>query len=267
MIRPRKSLGQHFLRDENIVRKILETVQPAAGETILEIGPGQGALTRHLAAAPIHLVAVEVDERAVQILHEQLPPTVTLMQGSILDVQLSELSRYPAAAVRVIGNIPYNLTHDILFWLFDQRTTVRDATLMVQLEVAQRLSAAPRTKAYGILSVFTQFYTQCHLLFKVARTCFFPRPEVDSAVIQMTFRPSLPEVNEPLFREVVRATFGKRRKTLRNGLKSMGLGDVVLNRLNVNLLRRPEELTVDEFVQLSHLVETIRKETTRVPGQ
>ncbi len=254
MIRPRKSLGQHFLRDENIIRKIIDAVHPVEGDTIVEIGPGQGALTRHLATMPIRFKAIEVDPRAVAVLKEQLPAPVEIIHASVLDVQLQELGASSADRYRVVGNIPYNLTSEILFWLFDQRTLVRDATLMVQLEVAQRLAAAPRTKAYGILSVFAQFYTDCRMLFKVSRGCFHPRPDVDSAVIRLQFREQLPEVNEQLFRQVVRTTFGTRRKTLRNGLRSLGLNDTDLGGLDFDLNRRPEELTVDEFLHLTRQI-------------
>jgi 16S rRNA (adenine1518-N6/adenine1519-N6)-dimethyltransferase len=122
---------------------------------------------------------------------------------------------------------------------------------MVQYEVAKRLVAPPANKEYGILSIFTQFYTDCEMLFKVSRNCFFPKPEVDSAVVRFAFKDQLPECNEPLFRAVVRSTFGQRRKTLRNGLKSMGHSERVLDRLSFDLTKRPEELGVDEFLDLT----------------
>ncbi|RPI01044.1 MAG: hypothetical protein EHM64_16305 [Ignavibacteriae bacterium] len=139
----------------------------------------------------------------------------------------------------------------MLFWLFDARSVIRDATLMLQWEVAKRLIAPPKNKEYGILSVFTQFYTECEMLFKVSRNCFYPKPEVDSAVVRFRFREQLPEYDELLFRSVVRSTFGQRRKTLRNGLKSMGVDDALLQTLQFDLTRRPEELGVDEFLFLT----------------
>jgi 16S rRNA (adenine1518-N6/adenine1519-N6)-dimethyltransferase len=181
-----------------------------------------------------------------------------LIHRDVLEVNLDELAKHAGRKLRIVGNIPYYLTSEILFWLFDARTAVADATMMVQFEVARRLVAPPKNKEYGILSIFTQFYTECGILFKVSRNCFFPKPEVDSAVVRFTFREQLPECDENLFRSIVRSTFGQRRKTLRNGLKSMGFDDRVLDQISFDLKRRPEDLSVDEFLSLS---QSIRKTT------
>lgn len=254
MFTPRKSLGQHFLRDENIIRKIVESLQLAPGNAVLEIGPGQGALTKLLVQMSIRLTAVEVDGRAVAMLRELFAERVTILHQNVLDVNLAERSAAAGAPLHIVGNIPYHLTSEILFWIIGQRVSVARATLMVQLEVAHRLAAKPRTKEYGILSVLTQFYTDQRLLFKVSRNCFHPKPDVDSAVVQLTMRPSLPEVDERSFRSVVRSTFGHRRKTLRNGLKGMGLRDALLDRMEMDLTRRPEQLGVEDFVALTNEV-------------
>jgi 16S rRNA (adenine1518-N6/adenine1519-N6)-dimethyltransferase len=137
---------------------------------------------------------------------------------------------------------------------------VTDATIMMQLEVAHRLVAPPKNKEYGILSVFTQFYTECEILFKVSRNCFYPKPEVDSAVVRLNFKDQLPQVDEKLFRSIVRTTFGKRRKTLRNGLKYLVLEDTVLDQIPFDLKRRPEDLSVDEFLNLSDSIRKITKQ-------
>jgi 16S rRNA (adenine1518-N6/adenine1519-N6)-dimethyltransferase len=123
---------------------------------------------------------------------------------------------------------------------------------MVQFEVARRLIAPPKNKEYGILSIFTQFYTECEMLFKVSRNCFFPKPEVDSAVVRFKFKEQLPDCDEKLFRSIVRSTFGQRRKTLRNGLKSMGYDESVLDQISFNLTKRAEELEVEEFLLLTN---------------
>lgn len=254
MYRPKKSLGQNFLRDENILRKIAESVNVGIGNVVIEIGPGQGALTKHLFKKSINFIAIEVDERSVQLLKERYGEKLQLIHRNVLDVDLKEFTRHNAERLHIVGNIPYNLTSEILFWLFDSRSLVSDATLMVQFEVARRLVASPRTKEYGILSVFTRFYTDCNILFKVSRNCFFPKPEVDSAVIQLNFNKHLPECDEQLFRLIVRATFGKRRKTLRNGLKSLDLDDEVLDQISFDLTRRPEELSVLEFLESTNIL-------------
>jgi len=256
MIAPRKSLGQHFLQDANILRKIVESIALKPGETILEIGSGPGALTRPLVESGAHVIAVEVDDRAVALLSETFGSKIDLRHQSVLDVDLAAIAAERRGPIRVAGNIPYNLTSDILFWLIDRRTHVTDATLMVQLEVARRLVSSPGTKEYGILSVFAQFYTECRMLFKVSRNCFFPRPDVDSAIIRLAMRTNVPSVDEQTFRRVVRSTFGQRRKTLRNGLKAGGWTDEALARVSIDLHRRPEQLTIAEFVDLTMMLGT-----------
>lgn len=252
MLKPIKALGQNFLRDENILHKIVESINLQTGDVIIEIGPGQGALTKHLYDKPVKLIGIEVDERAIRLLQERFGDKLGLIHRDVLDVNLGELAQRNDRKVRIVGNIPYYLTSEILFWLFDARTAVVDATLMVQFEVARRLVAPSKNKEYGILSIFTQFYTECEMLFKVSRNCFFPTPEVDSAVVRFKFKEQLPDCNEKLFRSIVRATFGQRRKTLRNGLKSMGYNESVLDHISFNLTKRPEELGVEEFLLLTN---------------
>lgn len=259
MLKPIKALGQNFLRDENILHKIVESLDLQTGDVVVEIGSGQGALTKHLCERSVKLIGIELDKRAVRLLQERFGEKLELIHRDVLEVNLGELAQHHGRKVRVVGNIPYYLTSEILFWLFDARTAVADATLMMQFEVARRLVALPKNKEYGILSIFTQLYTECEMLFKVSRNCFFPKPEVDSAVVRFTFKEQLPDCDEILFRSIVRATFGQRRKTLRNGLKSIGYDDSVLDQILFDLKRRPEDLSVDEFLNLS---ESIRKITT-----
>lgn len=259
MFRPRKSLGQNFLKDENILRKIVERLHLGAGEAVVEIGPGQGALTKHLILKPITLIGIDIDERAIKLLRQTIGEKVVFIHANVLDVDLRKISDKCRKKLRIVGNIPYYLTSEILFWLFDARTVITDATIMMQLEVAQRLTATAGNKEYGILSVLSQFYTECEMLFKVSRNCFYPKPEVDSAVVHLNFKDSLPYVDEKLLRSIVRATFGRRRKTLRNGLKSLGFEDAVLDQIQLDLKKRPEELSVDEFVNLSLAIGKILK--------
>jgi 16S rRNA (adenine1518-N6/adenine1519-N6)-dimethyltransferase len=258
MLKPKKSLGQNYLRDENILNKIVDSLDLRNGDVVIEIGPGQGALTNHLIDKTVKLIGIELDERAVRLLQQRFGERLDLIHRDVLEIDLGELMQRHGRKLRVVGNIPYYLTSEILFWLFDARSAVVDATLMVQFEVARRLIAPPKNKEYGILSIFTQFYTECEMLFKVSRNCFYPKPDVDSAVVQFKFRGQLPSYDEKLFRAIVRSTFGQRRKTLRNGLKSMGFDDRVLDQISFDLKRRPEDLSVDEFLGLS---ESIRKTT------
>jgi 16S rRNA (adenine1518-N6/adenine1519-N6)-dimethyltransferase len=253
LISPRKHLGQNFLQDDNILRKIVSSLDLKADDHVVEIGPGPGALTRML-AGQCRLTAVEVDRRAVEHLKDEFAGRATIVDGDILKVRASALAE-GGRALRVVGNIPYYITSDILFWVIDQREHITDATLMIQDEVADRLVASPRTKAYGILSVFARHYAVPRRLFGVSRNCFYPRPDVDSAVVRLDLRQDVPDVDDHLFRTVVRGTFGKRRKTIRNGLGYAGVPKEVIAGLGPVADRRPEELTAEEFVDLTREIE------------
>ncbi len=254
MLPPKKSLGQNFLRDENIARKIVESLRLDSGDIVVEIGPGQGHLTKFLIDASPRVIGVEVDHRAVEILRERFGDRVEVLEQDVLLLRLEELSARSGRTLCLVGNIPYYITSDILFWLYDQRTFVKNATLMMQLEVADRLVAKPNSKEYGILSVMTQFYSTSTFLFRVSRNSFFPRPQVDSAVVRFEFSRTPPPVDERLFRNIVRCTFGARRKTLRNGLRMMGFPDERLASLPFDLGKRPEHLPLSEFVRLTGLL-------------
>jgi 16S rRNA (adenine1518-N6/adenine1519-N6)-dimethyltransferase len=251
MLPPKKSLGQNFLRDENVTRNIVESLHLQPSDVVVEIGPGQGVLTRHIRGMCSRLIAIEVDERAVRLLRETFGESVELRHADVLTVSLAELIRGEQRRLKVVGNIPYNITSDILFWLLGQHEVVDEATLMVQLEVARRFVARTGTKDYGILSVSLQYYTEPELLFKVSRNSFYPKPTVDSAVVRLRFRQQLAECNRQLLTAIVRSTFGKRRKTLRNGLRYMGFSADVLDAVPVDLTRRPEQLTLQDFLELT----------------
>lgn len=250
MLQPKKSLGQNFLQDPNTIRKIAGSLEAAPGDAVVEIGPGTGALTAVLLEQYPQMVALEVDERAIAHLEAELP-TLDVRHADVLGCDWRALSRELGGPLHVIGNLPYYITSPILFGLVDARDAVAEAVVMMQLEVAQRIVAAPKTKAYGILSVVFQRYCDARLLFRVSRNVFFPKPDVTSAVVRLTFRPDAPPPSpgEDLFRAVVRGAFGQRRKTLRNSLRAAfpDLGELPAEWTK----RRAEELTPDEFARLS----------------
>ncbi len=259
-LKPKKRLGQHYLMDANIARKIVRAIAVRPEDVILEIGPGQGALSRFLRDRAKQLVLVEVDERFVARLRsEYSDETTRIIQQDFLEFDLRKAAQEFRGRVRVVGNLPYNITSPILFKVIDTCDVVLDAIVMVQLEVAQRIVARPRTKEYGILSVFCQYYSKPTVLFKVSPTAFYPRPRVYSALLRLDFsrRPFYTVKDEHLFRQVVRSTFGKRRKTLLNGLKYMDLplrNGEAWRRVEFDLSRRPEDLSVEEFVDLSNRI-------------
>lgn len=213
----KKSLGQHFLTDNNIIAKILDAVQAEEGDRIIEIGPGTGALTRWLVKSHLDVHAIEVDERAIRVLREELPD-LTIHQSDVLKVDWNELVSKTGKTI-IVGNLPYYITSPILFSVLESRHLFSEAIFMMQKEVAQRLVANPHSKEYGILSVQTQLMSSPQLLFDVSPNSFSPPPKVMSSVIKLTFdKPALSCSDESL-KKVVRTAFNQRRKKLSNALK------------------------------------------------
>lgn len=258
MVRPKKHLGQHFLHDKNIARKIVDALQPGPSMPVLEIGPGTGVLTTTLVERfGDRLFLIEIDAESVNHLHQAFPTLGHhLMQGDFLKLDLQNLFPKPFA---IIGNFPYNISSQIFFAVLDHRDRVTEVVCMLQKEVADRLAAKHGSKTYGILSVLLQAFYNLELLFKVSPGAFHPPPKVMSAVIRLTRneRKELP-CDELLFRTIVKSSFQMRRKTLRNGLKHLNLPGSVLALPILN--KRPEQLSVEEFIELTQQIE---RETVR----
>jgi 16S rRNA (adenine1518-N6/adenine1519-N6)-dimethyltransferase len=254
---PKKSLGQNFLVDRNIAQKIVREFDPKPGELVVEIGPGQGALTGMLVESGCRLVAVELDPRMVELLVEQHGTALEIIQQDVLRVDFGALARERGAdRLRVIGNIPYYITSPILFHLIEQRAVISDASLMMQREVADRLVAKTRSKDYGILAVMTQTYSEPRLVVNVGPKCFFPPPRVNSAVVSFRFRDAEGISGiERQHQTIVRAAFNQRRKTLRNALASVIADgeqrDRVFAGAGIGATQRAEELTPDDFIRLA----------------
>ena len=257
--KPRQSLGQNFLTDPNTLRKIADALDAPSGASVVEIGPGTGALTAELAKRYPKLVAIEVDERAVNQLGQTLPK-VDVRQQDVLQVSWNKLADELGEPLHVIGNLPYNLTTPILFDLIDARRSIEQAVIMVQKEVAERFVASPKTKAYGILSVQLQHFSSPEQLFDVSRNVFYPQPDVTSSIVRIRFDKPQSDVDDSWFKEVVRTAFGKRRKMLRNSLRAW-TKDRGIDFPNEWGRRRPETLTAEEFAYLaSYLQEKLRQE-------
>ncbi|MDB5033366.1 MAG: ribosomal small subunit methyltransferase [Chlorobi bacterium] len=256
---PKKSLGQNFLVDRNIAQKIVREFDPKEGELVVEIGPGEGALTGLLLESGCRLIAVELDPRAAEKVRQLHGTRIEVVEGDILRLDLRDLAqRRGCGRIRVIGNIPYYITSPILFHLIGYRDTVSDAMLMMQREVADRLAARPRTKDYGILSVITQTYSEPKRLFDVGPRCFFPAPKVTSAIVRLRFR-DLEGITgiEERHRQLVRAAFSQRRKTLRNSLSQL-LSDQherasILGTAGIDEGERAEELAPGDFIRLARI--------------
>ncbi len=253
-LQPKKSLGQNFLSDPNTARKIVGALRAVPGDPVVEIGPGTGALTGFLLELFENLCALEVDQRAVALLNERWP-ALNVRHADVLDVNWQALSHEQGGPLHVIGNLPYYITSQILFRLLDAGPCISEAVVMMQLEVAERLVALPRTKAYGILSVAVQLAAQPEILFRVSPNVFFPKPDVTSAVVRLSFLPTplvLPE-EAAFVRRLVRQAFNQRRKTLRNSLAELTREQALVLPADVES-RRAEELSPEGFIDLARWI-------------
>jgi len=242
----KKSLGQHFLRDENIIRKILQALQQTPFTQLLEVGPGGGALTRHLIELPgVQFKAVELDKEKVDYLLQHYPS----LQGRLLHQDFLAMQVPFASSFTVVGNFPYNISSQILFTLLEWREQIETIIGMFQKEVAQRAAAAPGSKTYGVLSVLIQAFFTVDYLFDVSPGCFDPPPKVMSGVIRLTPRKEIPAMRSQAdFTLLVKTAFGQRRKTLRNALKPLFDASVLKDPL---FNKRAEQLSVEQFGELS----------------
>ena len=255
--RARKRFGQNFLHDAQVVERIVRAIRPAPGQKVIEIGPGQGALTTPLLAACGALTVIEIDRDLAGYLRQRHAgePAFTLVEGDVLDQDFAGMAP-GLGSLRIVGNLPYNISTPLLFHLLKQRAYIHDMVFMLQREVVERLAAAPDTEAYGRLSVMMQYHCAVEPLFNVPPGAFTPAPKVDSAVVRLTpHRPSpYPPVDEPLFGKLVKAAFSQRRKTLRNTLKPL-FAAPQLEQLPVDLRQRAETLGVSDYVRLAGILE------------
>ena len=245
----RKRWGQNFLVDRNLLEKIVRTIDPKKSDCILEIGPGEGALTELIFPKVKEMVAIEIDPMLIEHLkNRESLKGLNIVHG---DVLLQDLESLPVKnLVRVIGNIPYNITSPIIFWLIEQLHFWDDAFIMMQKEVAERLSAVAGTKAYGRFTVVTGAYLNMEYCFTIPPDVFIPKPKVDSAIIRFTKKenPLISDEKYMRFNKLVSAAFSQRRKMLRNTLKAWNFTDSVKER--IDFTRRPESLTIEEFASM-----------------
>lgn len=257
-VKPKKSLGQHFLTDLSIARRIADTLNDYVGLPVLEIGPGMGVLTQFLLENGHNVEVVEIDSESVAYLKENFAGLEgRILEEDFLKMNLTEL--FDGQDFAIIGNYPYNISSQIFFRLLEVKERVPVCSGMLQREVAERLAAKPGTKARGILSVLLQAWYDVEYLFTVSENVFNPPPKVKSGVIRLK-RNDVKDLgcDETLFKTVVKTTFGMRRKTLRNSVKSLLSGGATISADHL-LNLRPEQLTVEQFVELTNLVAEARK--------
>lgn len=258
MVRPKKHLGQHFLTDKNIAKKITQCLS-LEYSSVCELGPGTGVLTEILLGNTLlsSLTLIEIDSESVEYLHENFhDERLNIVEADFLKMNLSEIMKSPFA---LIGNFPYNISSQIFFKVLDYRNIIPEIVGMVQKEVAERIAAHSGNKTYGILSVLLQAWYDIEYCFTVNETVFFPPPKVKSAVIRLRRNATKNlDCDESLFKKVVKAGFGQRRKTLRNALKPL-TGTLENNHFLLD--KRAEQLDVSDFVELTRFVETSLEKT------
>lgn len=248
-VRAKKHLGQHFLVDQNIARKIVDALQEKNRET-LEIGPGTGVLTQFLKPEFPHFLVSEIDTESVEFLREKFPD-LNIIEGDFLKQDMVSLFK---SELSIIGNFPYNISSQILFKVLENRNMVVEVVGMFQKEVAQRIASPSGSKEYGILSVLMQAYYNIEYLFSVSPDVFSPPPKVQSGVVRFVRKENfvLP-CNEKLFFQVVKTTFNQRRKTIRNSIKPLAVDRTKIDDFYLN--NRPEQLNVDQFVEICQMLE------------
>ena len=264
-VRPKKNLGQHFLVDLSIARRIADTVDACPQLPVLEVGPGMGVMTQYLLEKPRQLKVVEIDRESVSYLRAHFPQFAEgenaaaapqIIEGDFLRMDLSQL--FGGGQFVLTGNYPYDISSQIFFKMLDNKNLIPCCTGMIQHEVALRMASQPGNKQYGILSVLIQAFYDVEYLFTVEPSVFNPPPKVQSAVIRMT-RNQVTDLgcDEQLFRRVVKTVFGQRRKMLRVSLRQLLPADAPIFVTHADFLtKRPEQLSIPEFIQLTNLVES-----------
>ena len=251
-VKPKKSLGQHFLKDNNIANKIVDSLDRKS-KNVLEIGPGMGVLTKFLLKKKYNLMLVEIDSESISFLINNLGIEESkIIENDFLKLDLTKL--FPGNNFSIIGNFPYNISSQIVFKILENRNIINEMCGMFQYEVAERICESEGSKKYGILSVLTQAFFEVSFLFKVSNHLFIPPPKVKSAVITLRRKDEIElGCDETLFFKIVKLSFQQRRKTIRNSLKKINLS----NNLREDSIfdNRPEQLSVNQFIELTKLVQ------------
>jgi 16S rRNA (adenine1518-N6/adenine1519-N6)-dimethyltransferase len=257
---PRKRWGQHFLVDRNILSKVVRAAKLEKGDVVLEIGPGMGEMTLGLARQVKKVIAVEIDRELVKILKEKTADfsNIVVIEGDILKISLEQLCRQGHQQLKVVANLPYQISTPLLFRFIESKQLFSSLTLMLQREVAERMIASPGGKDYGPLSIFTQSVSDLSIQFYIKPSAFFPPPKVESAVIHMVWkeRPLVRPEEEGWFKKVVKGCFSYRRKRLVNALRHADLLlpedlEKRIEKIGIDSQRRPETLAIQEFAHLA----------------
>ena len=269
---PRKRLGQHFLVDRNILNKVIRAARVGKEDVVVEVGPGLGGMTLALAREVKKVIAIEIDRKLVAILKEKVAghPNVEVVESDILKVDFKHLLEKEGHPIKVVANLPYQISTPLLFRFIESKEAFSTFTLMLQKEVAERMVAPPGKKEYGPLSIFVQMFLDVSIRFSIKPSAFSPPPKVESAVVHMVWKekPMVQKNDEEWFKRVVKGSFAYRRKTLFNALKHSELPihesiGSSMEKIGIDPRRRPETLTIEEFTKLAEALkpDTLQKKS------
>lgn len=260
--RARKRFGQNFLIDENIIQRLLWSIRPRTGQTLVEIGPGQGALTEGLLQHCPDLHVIELDRDLIPLLQARFSkefPRLSIHQGDALQFDFSTLVQ-DQQPLRIVGNLPYNISTPLIFHLLEFRNIIGDMHFMLQKEVVARMASAPGEKAWGRLGIMTQYFCDVEMLFEVPPASFSPAPKVDSAIVRLTplAQPANPVDDHAMLDLLVKTAFQQRRKTLRNTLRTL-LDERQLHSLQIDPNLRPENLSLSDYVMIANFLSSLKE--------
>jgi 16S rRNA (adenine1518-N6/adenine1519-N6)-dimethyltransferase len=253
-IKPLKKFGQNYLIDKNIVHKMIQSLNLRSSDSVLEIGPGKGFITKELFTVLNSLTAVEIDSRVITELQNSFP-NLELIEADFVKLDLHALNlNFP---IKVVGNIPFNLTGDILFKLVEDKEIISEAVFILPHDLAKRIVAKKMTKEYGILTIIFNYFAHPKIIQKVSQNVFLPRPNIDAAIVHFDFsKQERLDVKKDLFIRIVKASFGNRRKTLNNSLRNSIFKDYDFSNLGLTLSKRAEELDIEDFITLTKYIQT-----------
>jgi len=248
-----KKFGQNYLIDKNIVRKMINSLEMQKTDSILEIGPGKGFITEELVNLSNDIVAIEIDTRVIKELNAKLS-SVRIYNDDFLKINLNNL--FTSNQIKVIGNIPFNQTGNILFRLIELRELVIEAVLIIPLDIAKRIVAKKRTKEYGILTVIFNLFSDAKIIQKLSKNVFLPKPNVEASIIHIKFNKVIdPAFNSKLFMQVVKAAFGNRRKTLYNSFRNSIFSNCDFSIFGSLMKKRAEELELQDYIELTNHID------------
>lgn len=252
-LKPLKKFGQNYLTDKNIVHKMVESLKIENNESIIEIGPGKGIITGELYKATENLIMVEIDSRVIDSLKNMFP-NANVIEGDFIKTDLRKLNL--VNEIKVVGNIPFNQTGNILFKLLENLDIVRETVLIMPYDIAKRMVAKVRTKQYGILSVLFEYFSTTKIVLKLSPNVFFPKPNLDAAIVNIKFNKALnTDIDNKFFIKAVKAAFGNRRKTLYNSLRNSIFKEYDFSNLHFDLGKRAEELGVVDYLKLTEFIQ------------